>query len=110
MIRDVLEGGGGGVWRGEVGRGSRKSPPPPVVSGLKGQRKISSSNAEEICDRRPKRTLLQRIALKIPGLDRASEEEGERGVGGWGEGGSSSDGCQAFQYIPARDDMAVHSC
>ena len=50
-------------------------------------------------DRRPKRTFRQKIALKISGLDHAWEEEGV-GMGVLG-GGGGSDGCQAFQYLPA---------
>ena len=45
-------GGGGGLCQGEGGRGSRKNPPPALVCGRKGQRKISLMNAEEIL--RPK--------------------------------------------------------
>ena len=54
------------------------------------------------CDRRPKSTLRQEIALNISGLDHALEGGG-KGVGVRGEewGGGGSYGCQAFQHIPA---------
>ena len=58
---------------------------PPMVSGLKGQRKMSSINAEETCDRRPKRTAKLRAGLPIG-------RRGWRGVGRLGEGGGGAGG------------------
>ena len=75
---------GKGFWRGwGGGRVSRKSHPPPMVSGLKGQRKISQMPGK-ICDRGPQRTFLQKIQLKISGLDHGLEEEDGGGEGGRG--------------------------
>ena len=42
---EVVVGRGSGGGQG--GSGSWKSPPPPMVSGLKGQRKTGLKNAEE---------------------------------------------------------------
>ena len=115
------EGLGEGFWRGEGGRGSRKKPPPPTVSGRKGQRKFSSINADESLRPRAKENFSPENPTENLLLDHTFEEEegggggveggeGWKGAGGLGGGGGSSYDCQAFQYIPDPHPAPVLVC